>query len=197
MSTAPSAATGTLGNTAAAVLGMVALGARSGYDIQRAAERSVRFFWALGAPQVYAELKRLEADGHIAGRDDARGRRPRRLYEITESGHGALHHWLTGNDVATLEIRDGELLRLFLADALEPGEALDLVAAIRERSEHGVEVFRSEILPAAERASQAGADFPAHVARFGRELHEFIVGWCYRLETELETPPQPSRPGRR
>ena len=49
-----------LSNTSAAVLGMVVLGARSGYEIRRAAEKSVRFFWALGPPQIYAELKRLK-----------------------------------------------------------------------------------------------------------------------------------------
>jgi DNA-binding PadR family transcriptional regulator len=178
--------TGTLTNTAAAVLGMVALGARSGYEIQRAAERSVRFFWALGPPQVYSELKRLEAAGLIEGRDEAQGRRARRVVEITAAGRAALREWQTAGEPAALELRDGELLRLFFADLLEPGEALALVAAIRERSERGIALFASEILPTAARSREAGAAFPEHVARFGHELHAFIVGWCDRLEAELE-----------
>src|SRR4028118_1276247 len=56
---------------------MIARGARSGYEIRRAAELSVRFFWALGPPPVYAQLTALEADGLIAGRHHARGE-PRR-----------------------------------------------------------------------------------------------------------------------
>ncbi|MCU0312494.1 MAG: PadR family transcriptional regulator, partial [Solirubrobacteraceae bacterium] len=148
--------TGTLTNTAAAVLGMVALGARSGYEIQRAAERSVRFFWALGPPQVYSELKRLEAAGLIDGRDEAQGRRARRVFEITAAGRAALREWQTAGEPAALELRDGELLRLFFADLLEPGEALALVAAIRERSERGIELFASEILPTAARSREAG-----------------------------------------
>ena len=35
------------------------------------------------------------------------------------------------------------------------------------------------------RAREAGAAFPALVAAFGRELHEFIVDWCDRLEATL------------
>ena len=117
-SAARSATSVSLSNSAAAVLGMVALGARSGYEIRRAAELSLRFFWALGPPQIYAELKRLEQEGLITGRDDARGGRARRLYEITPAGEQALQAWLTDpDDVGALELRDPELLRLFFADA--------------------------------------------------------------------------------
>ncbi|HEX8101673.1 MAG TPA: helix-turn-helix transcriptional regulator [Solirubrobacteraceae bacterium] len=177
-----------LTNTSAAVLGMVALGARSGYEIQRAAERSVRFFWSLAAPQVYAELKRLEAAGLLAGRDDARGGRPRRVFEATDAGREALRAWLTAGTAPSLELRDGALLRLFFADALEsPAAARALVGAMRARSERALEQFEGEIAPAAARAREGGAHFPGHVAAFGRELHEFIVGWCDRLEAELSS----------
>src|SRR3954465_14099805 len=82
-----------LGTAAAAVLGMVALGARSGYEVRRAAELSLRFFWALGPPQIYAELGRLEEAGLIAGRDESRGRRARRVYKVTAVGKRALEAW--------------------------------------------------------------------------------------------------------
>jgi DNA-binding PadR family transcriptional regulator len=176
----------TLSNTSAAVLGMIVLGARSGYDIRRATERSVRFFWALGPPQIYAELKRLEGDGLIAGRDEARGERARRVFEATPAGEDALRAWVTdAGEVGALELRDPELLRLFFADAIDADQTTERVRAMRRRSERALELFGSEIEPAAERTRQDGAEFPAHVARFGRELHEFIVGWCDRLEDEL------------
>src|SRR3954469_5944942 len=100
-----------LANAAAAVLGMVALGARSGYEIQRAAELSLRFFWALGPPQIYAELRRLEEAGYVRGSDEARGRRARRVYAVTAKGRRALRRWLTAPGSGTLELRDAELLR--------------------------------------------------------------------------------------
>lgn len=184
MSACPTLA-GVLTNTTASVLGMVALGERSGYEIQRAAERSVRFFWSLGPPQVYSELRRLEADGLIEGRDEARGRRPRRVFDITEAGRAALREWQTAGESAPFALRDGDLLRLFFADSLEPGEAIERVAAMRERSQRTLELWRTEITPAAARAGEAGADFPGIVAGFGRELHEFIVAWCERTEREL------------
>ena len=175
-----------ISNTCAAVLGMVALGARSGYEIRRAVERSVRFFWALGPPQIYAELKRLEAAGLIAGTDDARGDRPRRTYAITPEGEAALRDWVTdADDVGALELRDPELLRLFFADAVGDEAAAERVRIMRLRSERMLEHFRREIEPAAARTRETGATFPDLVAQFGRELHEFMVERCERLEREL------------
>jgi DNA-binding PadR family transcriptional regulator len=177
--------TESLTNTSAAVLGMVVLGAQSGYAIRRAAERSVRFFWALGPPQIYAELKRLEAAGLIAGRDDARGERARRSFEATAAGERALRRWLTEEDAGPIELRDPELLRLFFADAIDRDQAIARVDVMRRRSEHALEHFDREIAPAATRTKEAGAEFPQHVAAFGRELHEFILGWCDRLDATL------------
>lgn len=175
-----------LSNTSAAVLGMVVLGAQSGYDIRRAAERSVRFFWALGPPQIYAELRRLEAEGLISGRDEARGERARRAFASTAAGERALRRWLSDDDdVGPLELRDPQLLRLFFADAVAPAAARERVHSMRRRSEQALEQFSREIMPAAARTRDEGAEFPAHVAGFGRELHEFIVGWCDRLDQTL------------
>src|SRR3954447_26014699 len=167
-----------LGNAAAAVLGMVALGARSGYEIRRAAELSLRFFWALGPPQIYAELGRLEEAGLIVGRDESRGRRARRTYRVTKKGERALEAWGTSTDAGPLELRDPLLLRLFFADLAGEGGARHQLEAMRRRSRRALEAFEEEILPAAERTAASGFAHPAVVAEFGAALHEFIDRWC-------------------
>ncbi len=178
-----------LSNTAAAVLGMVALGARSGYEVRRSADLSLRFFWALGPPQVYAQLKALEAAGLLAGRDEARGDRRRRLFTVTEAGAEALRAWVAEPAAAgALELRDPEVLRLFFADAAGHDAARARVASMRRRSEAALAQFDREVLPAAERTRDAGLEFPAHVAGFGRELHAFLLDWCTRFEAELAGP---------
>src|SRR5688500_3698469 len=146
---------------------MVAMVARSGYEIRRATERSVRFFWALSPPQIYAELGRLEDAGLVTGSDEARGRRPRRTFETTRAGERALRTWLTQDERVMLEIRDRELLRLFFADALPRAQVTELVEVMRRRSERALERFDAEILPAADRTADAGFEFPREVARFG------------------------------
>jgi DNA-binding PadR family transcriptional regulator len=165
---------------------MISLGAHSGYEIRQAGEISVRFFWALGPPKIYSDLGKLEEDGLIEGRDETRGGRARRDYRLTPAGESALSNWVAGGEGAPMELRDPELLRLFFADAVTPEQAREQIARIRERSRRAVERFEREIEPAAARAREDGSAFPAHIAEFGHELHEFIVDWCARLEQRLD-----------
>src|SRR5881392_2039587 len=99
------------------VLGLLALGPRSGYDIKTVVDRSTRFFWAASYGQIYPELRRLEEEGLIEGKDASNGARGRRVYTLAEAGREALHAWLLSS-TTTVELRDESLLRLFFADAL-------------------------------------------------------------------------------
>src|SRR5207247_10857077 len=92
------------------VLGLLSLGPRSGYDIKAIVDRSTRFFWAASYGQIYPELRRLEREGLIKGKDVPNGGRTRRVYEITAAGRDALVAWLPGNTV-TVDARDESLLR--------------------------------------------------------------------------------------
>jgi PadR family transcriptional regulator AphA len=56
-----------LSPTAYVVLGMLNLGARTGYDIKGIVDRSTRFFWAASYGQIYPELNRLEHAGLVKG----------------------------------------------------------------------------------------------------------------------------------
>src|SRR3954462_10318419 len=94
------------------VLGLLALGPRSGYDIKRIVDRSIRHFWAASYGQIYPELKRLEVAGWITGDDASNGGRARRVYSITPVGREGLNGWFVGMDTR-IELRDESLLRLF------------------------------------------------------------------------------------
>src|SRR5260370_42201927 len=117
------------------VLGMVRLGARAGYEIKQNVEQSIRFFWTIPPVQIYPSLAQLERAGLIPGRPEPQGKRPRRVYEITQAGELALRRWLRRNEPMPYELRDIGLVKLFFADALDSGEAQELVTAIQRRSE--------------------------------------------------------------
>src|ERR1051325_3453254 len=97
------------------VLGLVALSPRTGYDIKRVVDRSIRHFWAASYGQIYPELKRLEEADWIAGEHAPRGGRARRVDRITPTGRAALKGGLAGTETR-IEMRDESLLRLFFAD---------------------------------------------------------------------------------
>src|SRR5437588_11608211 len=80
--------------TGRVILGMLAIGKRSGYDIKQFVDKSTRHFWAASYGQIYPELRRLEDAGLVRGQSEPTGGRARMLYELTETGRSALHAWL-------------------------------------------------------------------------------------------------------
>src|SRR6266536_2975652 len=78
-----------LSPTAYVVLGMLGLGAKTGYDIKGIVDRSTRFFWAASYGQIYPELRRLEEAGLVTGKQAPTGGRKRKAYELAPTGRRA------------------------------------------------------------------------------------------------------------
>ena len=56
-----------LSTTAYVILGVLAWGPSSGYDVKAVVDRSVRFFWTASYGQIYPELRRLSDAGLVKG----------------------------------------------------------------------------------------------------------------------------------
>jgi PadR family transcriptional regulator, regulatory protein AphA len=165
------------------VLGMVGLGARSGYEIKRTVELSIRFFWTISPAQVYPSLAKLERAGLLAGRDEPQGNRPRRVYERTRDGIRALREWLTRAEPMPFELRDIAMVKLFFADELAPPAAHRLLAEVRSRSEDRAATLQA-IRPDAEEAARAGSIHPLLTLEMGIAYHAAIVDVCRRFERD-------------
>lgn len=166
------------------VLGMVRLGARSGYEIKQAVELSIRFFWTISQAQIYPSLELLERKRLVRGRSDPRGRRPRRLYTITGEGERALREWLTAAEPIPFELRDIGLVKLFFADALDRDEAVTLLALVKRRSRERVGTLKS-IEAAAEEAAREGNVHPLLTLRMGIAFHQAMVDVSEEFEQRL------------
>ena len=154
------------------ILGLLSLGARSGYDIKNAVDSSTRFFWAASYGQIYPELRRLEEDGLIEGEDVPNGGRGRRVFKLTAAGREALQAWLLGCTV-TIEYRDESLLRLFFADALPREQALNLLEGRKRGHEAYLEVLRAiDAIPGKD------PDFVDLVLHWGLDFNQWGADWC-------------------
>jgi DNA-binding PadR family transcriptional regulator len=158
---------------------LLALGPRSGYDIKRVVDKSIRHFWAASYGQIYPELRRLEAAGWIEGRDGSRGARSRRVYSITDEGSSRLRGWLYGTETR-IELRDESLLRLFFADTLPQEEALGLLRGRREGYRGMLAYLRS-----LDDGSGPDPPFVDLVYRWGLDYCEWGIEWCDRQERRL------------
>ncbi len=164
-----------------AVLGLVASKPRSGYDIKRIVDRTIRHFWAASYGQIYPELKRLEVAGWIEGDDVPNGARARRVFRITDAGREALNGWFTGVETR-IEARDESLLRLFFADLLPPEFALGLLQARREGYRQMLEYLRG----LDDGSGVPDPPFVDLVYRWGLEYCEWGIEWCDRHLSRLQ-----------
>ncbi len=167
------------------MLGMLRLGATSGYAIKKATDLSTRFFWPTSLAQVYPELAKLEQSGLVSRRDDPHGGRSRSAYSLTPDGEEALLAWLRSEREAPTQVRDEGILRLFFADALPSEEQLALIRRLVQRGRATERHMREEIVPMATEFEQGDLHYPAIVARFGADTYAFAAEWLARLEEEI------------
>ncbi len=114
--------------TERAVLGLLTLGERSGYDLLKTIEQSVGFFWTPAKSQLYALLPRLVVRGLLKARRVEQDKRPAKtLYRITPAGRGALRKGLEQASPAV--DRNPFELRIYLPE--RPAAALESLRAAR------------------------------------------------------------------
>ncbi|MEU1155660.1 helix-turn-helix transcriptional regulator [Streptomyces sp. NPDC005918] len=118
--------------TAWAVLGLLSFpGERTGYELKKWADASLRFFyWSPAISQIYAELRRLEALGYATSRRSGPEEpRAKRSYAITEEGRAALAAWAGGGrDAGPPVLKHPLLLRVWLGHLTAPDHLRALVA---------------------------------------------------------------------
>jgi DNA-binding PadR family transcriptional regulator len=101
------------------LLGLLAEGPASGYDLTRRFSETLGPVWPAQHPQIYAELARLTEAGLIVV--DSHGPRGRKAYRITDAGLAEVRRWLAEDQVDhTLRIES--LLRSVFFWLMAPAE---------------------------------------------------------------------------
>jgi DNA-binding PadR family transcriptional regulator len=165
--------------TGRVILGMLALGERSGYDIKQKVDKSTRFFWAASYGQIYPELRTLEQQGLVRGRPEPSGERARTLYELTEAGETALREWLSSEGEPLYELRDEGMLKLFFSDAV-PEQRIEVIRAMRERQER--KLAQLEAIHGNAKDMPTG---PLLTLELGLDLTRRFIDWCDAAELRL------------
>jgi DNA-binding PadR family transcriptional regulator len=178
------AATITVSTTEGAVLGLLAFGERSGYDLARLAENSVAHIWTPSRSQIYKVLPRLVAAGLARTRAIEQVRRPdKALYKLTPHGRRALRAWL---DEVEDEPAGGRVvfpLKLFFCDFASPKTALTQLAAYRTFLTRRLDQY--ERLDPEARASQHR--FMHHALQHGLARVRATLDWIDETTAMLES----------
>lgn len=167
--------------TTFAVLGQVAAGPTSGYDIKARLEAGAAQFWHASYSQIYAELRRLEGLGYVSEeRVLQEGRPNKRVYTITDAGHEALRRWLH-EPWELAQLRDEALVKLTLADSLPPGEVVEQIERLKATHEARRADFETRIaaLP------DDGPRYLHLALRKGVHAQAAFAAWCQEVIDEL------------
>jgi len=125
-----------------AVLGLLAFGETSGYDLARTAAKSTAYIWAPSRSQIYKVLPRLVAAGYATSRAVEQLDRPdKELYRITGKGRLALRSWVEHVDDEPAGGIGVFLLKLFFAWAAPPEAGLRQLEAYQRLIERRLAAF--------------------------------------------------------
>jgi DNA-binding PadR family transcriptional regulator len=181
--------TETLTTTECAVLGLLTRRAMSGYDLKKAIETSVGYFWGPAKSQIYAVLPRLVEAGYATSRKVAQSQRPdKQVYRITARGREAFKEWIDEPPSPPQPNRNPLLLKLYFGDLSSPER---LAEHVRERR------LAAEQLKAELTAFDAGPhdpqlDFYANLTRrYGHAYADAIIRWADETERELARRSEP------
>lgn len=173
--------------TAWAVLGLLSFpGERTGYELKKWADSSLRFFyWSPAISQIYAELRRLEELGYAASaRSGPEEARAKRRYGITPAGREALAGWAC--DVAEAGppvLKHGLLLRVWLGHLAEPERLRAMVTGHLERTTEELTAVREVMAHAAADPDWA---FPVLALRWSERQHLAELELTRALLADLE-----------
>jgi DNA-binding PadR family transcriptional regulator len=114
------------------ILGLIAFGERSGYDLSQQVEQSVGFLWGPSRSQIYKVLPRLVQLGFARAREVQQRDRPdKALYRITRAGRRALRSWLEEVDEEPAGGPNVFVLKLFFCDLVPARAARAQLAGYR------------------------------------------------------------------
>ncbi len=121
------------------VLGLLAFGESSGYDLARASARSIGYMWAPSRSQIYKVLPRLVAAGYADSREvEQHGRPDKAIYRITPAGLDALRAWI---ETVEDESPGVFVMKLFFAWTASPEAAGEQLALYRSQAERHLAEF--------------------------------------------------------
>lgn len=162
-----------------ALLGFLQSEPRSGYDLKRAFDTSVRHFWWAQHSQIYTTLARLSEEGLVTVEEvPQEGRPDRKVYTITDAGRWAMDDWLTGIEPGILG-KSAFLLQVFFMGLLTDEQVIGLLERRAACIRQSIEALRSA---SPEGALHTSADpragfFQGLTLDYGLRLLAFTADW--------------------
>jgi DNA-binding PadR family transcriptional regulator len=168
----------------------------SGYDLAKRFDGAVSYLWDATHQQIYRELAKLEAAGHVAVEILEQDDRPtKKLYSITPAGQEFLMAWFTTPSPSS-SVKDNLVLKLYGGYAVAPEV---LLAELRHhRKQHQTRLVEYQALEDKRFPDTANLTpqetYHYLTLRHGIQYEQNWLKWCDEaiatLQALLENPSQ-------
>ena len=168
-----------LTTTSYGVLSILALRDHSTYDLTRQMRMSLHYMWPRAESNVYAEPKRLVAEGLAGSREEWTGSRRRTIYSITDAGRAELADWLASPS-SRQRYESEALLKVLFAENGTKDDLLETIRSIREDALAVVDHFLqfADVYEAGDGEYPDRFDLSALAARLLTEQQVATVRWA-------------------
>ncbi len=174
------------------ILGFLNYKPMSGYDLVKAFESSLEFFWHAQNSHIYLELKKLEQKGYICGKTVIQSERPnKKIFSITETGKKEFLSWLAkenGEDLT--HFKSAFLMKIFFSGNTPPAQSAKLLRQFLNDCE--VYLHKMEAIP--ESIENYGSDKEFYqtiywqlTADFGQRYIKTCIEWANHCIEILDT----------
>ena len=161
-------------------MALLSFAAMSGYELARAADRTISRFWPISKPQVYAEMQRLERLGLVEATNVVQDKLPdKRVFRLTGAGERALDDWLADERLEASRFRVPFLVKTLVGHRVGAERLRELLGDYRAavEAEHGALEELDELLEPTPEAFYARA-----TVLFGLKVSAAIVEWSEEVE---------------
>jgi PadR family transcriptional regulator, regulatory protein AphA len=170
-----------------AILGLLAAGPMSGYDIKKRFERVLGNFWSESYGRIYPALATLVAEGFAVKSVQAGNGRPdRHVSQITPAGREELRRWLS-EPAEDLHIRAEVLLKVLFGAEVGPEVTAGHVRRFRDSYETALDQFEQGERLATTIAPSAELEYGLMTLRLGTRFARMAVEWSDETLAALDS----------
>lgn len=173
------------------ILGFLNYEPMSGYDLVKAFEASLEFFWHAQNSHIYLELKKLEKKGYICGETVIQSERPnKRIFSITDLGREEFMNWLAkGSGEEVTHFKNAFLVKVFFSGNMPPAQSADMLRKFKA----DCEAYLKKMASIPESMENYGSDMEAYqtiywqfTVDFGYSYIKTCIEWAGRCIEKLE-----------
>lgn len=173
------------------ILGFLNYAPMSGYDLVKAFESSLDFFWHAQRSHVYLELKKLEKQGYISGETVIQSDRPnKKIFSITNTGKKEFMDWLAeGSGEESTHFKNAFLIKIFFGGNMTPGQSAEMLRKYKA----DCEAYLAKMGSVPGSMEKYGSDMESYLtiywqftADYGYSYIKACIEWAQRCIDKLE-----------